>query len=224
LHYREATGRGQLVELAQMENALNHLGDVFVDCQRGIEPRRLGNRDPRCAPQGIYPCRGDRRWLGISVQGDEQWAALAALMGRPELSSDPRFATVAGRFEHQDDLDAQISAWTSSRELMDTFHALQAAGIAAGPQLDNEMLARDPHVAARGWIRPLTTTETGTHLHIGHPFRGVPLAWRRGSPSLGEDNEYMYRKVLGLTDEEYERLVAAKVIVNDYLDANGDPV
>ena len=224
LHYREATGRGQLVELAQMENALNHLGDIFVDCQRGIEPRRLGNRDPLCAPQGIYPCRGPRRWIGITVAGDDQWATLATLIGKPELATEPKYATSAGRFEHQDELDELISTWTSTQDLMEAFHGLQAAGIAAGPQLDNELLASDPHVKARGWLRPLTTTETGTHLHIGYPFRGVPQAWRRGSPSLGEDNEYIYRKVLGLTDEEYERLVDAKVIVNDYLDANLNPV
>ncbi len=224
LHYREATGRGQLIELAQMENALNHLGDVFVDCQRGVDPRRLGNRDPRCAPQGIYPCRGDRRWIGLTVGSDDEWAALASLIGSPELAGEPKFATSEARFAHQDELDSVITTWTSTRDVMEVFHTLQAAGIAAGPQLDNELLADDPNVQARGWLRPLTTTETGTHLHIGHAFRGVPQAWRRGSPSLGEDNEYVYRKVLGLTDEEYEILAAAKVIVDDYLDANGDPV
>lgn len=132
--------------------------------------------------------------------------------------------TSEARFAHQDELDSVITTWTSTRDVMEVFHTLQAAGIAAGPQLDNELLADDPNVQARGWLRPLTTTETGTHLHIGHAFRGVPQAWRRGSPSLGEDNEYVYRKVLGLTDEEYEILAAAKVIVDDYLDANGDPV
>jgi crotonobetainyl-CoA:carnitine CoA-transferase CaiB-like acyl-CoA transferase len=224
LHYREATGRGQLVELAQMENALNHLGDVFVDSQRGIEPRRLGNRDPWHAPQGIYPCRGPRRWIGITVANDDQWTSLATLIGRPDLATEDKYTTSQGRFEHQDEIDELIAAWTSSQDLMEAFHTLQAAGIAAGPQLDNELLASDPHVQARDWLRPLTTTDVGTHLHISHPFLGIPQAWRRGSPSLGEDNEYIYRKVLGLIDEEYERLVDAKVIVNDYLDANMDPV
>jgi crotonobetainyl-CoA:carnitine CoA-transferase CaiB-like acyl-CoA transferase len=207
-----------------MENALNHLGDIFVDAQQGMEPRRLGNRDPRLAPQGIYPCRGARRWIGITVADDEQWSALATLIGKPGLARDARYLTSEGRFERENELDAEISAWTSTRDVMDAFHTLQAAGIAAGPQLDNELLASDPHVRARGWLQPLTTAEAGTHLHIGHAFRGVPQAWRRGSPALGEDNEYIYRKVVGLSDEEYDNLVAAKVIVNDYLDADGEPV
>jgi crotonobetainyl-CoA:carnitine CoA-transferase CaiB-like acyl-CoA transferase len=224
LHYRQATGRGQLIELAQMENAINHLGDIFVDSQRGIEPRRLGNRDPLLAPQGIYPCRGARRWIGITIADNQQWAALATLMGKPELAQDSSYLRSHDRFARQDELDTLISAWTSNRDLMEVFHTLQAAGIPAGPQLDNELLASDPHVNARGWLRPLTATEAGTHLHISHAFQGVPQAWRRGSPALGEDNEYIYRKVLGLSAEEYGRLVAAKVIVNDYLDANGEPV
>ena len=105
---------------------------------------------------------------------------------------------------------------------MEAFHAVQGAGIAAGPLLDEEMLATDPHVAERGWIRPLTGRDVGTHPHIGHAFRGIPQTWWRGSPVLGEDNDYVYKKLLGV-DDDYERLVADKVIVDDYLDANGEP-
>ena len=71
----------------------------------------------------------------------------------------PEYATSKGRFAHHDELDALINAWTSTRDLMEVFHTLQAAGIPSGPQLDNDLLAVDPHVSARGWLRPLTTTE-----------------------------------------------------------------
>ncbi len=224
LHYRAATGRGQVIELAQMENSLNHLGDVFLDCQLGVEPRRLGNRDPFRAPQGIYPCQGPHAWIAISVENDAEWKDLAGLIGHPGLASEDRFATTEKRFANHDEIDEIIAAWTSGQDLMGAFHALQAVGIAAGPLLDNDQLAHDPHVAFRGWIRPLTTTDAGTHLHIGHAFAGVPQAWWRGSPSLGEDNEYVYRKLLGLDEDAYERLVAAKVVTNDYMDSDGNPV
>ncbi|MGD9798894.1 MAG: CaiB/BaiF CoA transferase family protein [Acidimicrobiia bacterium] len=220
LHYREATGRGQVVELAQMENVLNHLGDVFVDCQLGPEPARIGNRDPRRAPQGIYPSRDPYHWLAVTVTDDRAWAALAGVIGRPELAGDARFADVAGRHANHDELDRLIGEWTATRDVLEAFHTLQAAGVAAGPQLDDAMLVSDPNVAARDWLRPLTSTDVGTHLHIGHAFRGVPQVWERGSPILGEDNEYVYKEVLGVDDAEYERLVAAKVIVTDYLDAD----
>ena len=183
----------------------------------------MGNRDPLHAPQGVYRCRGEYRWLGVTVADDHEWAAFAAAIGHPELADDPRFARAADRFAHHDELDEIIGAWAADQDVMEAFHALQGAGIAAGPLLDEEMLAADPHVAERGWIRPLTGRDVGTHLHIGHAFRGIPQTWWRGSPVLGEDNDYVYKKLLGI-DDDYERLVADKVIVDDYLDANGEPV
>jgi len=86
------------------------------------------------------------------------------------------------------------------------------------------MLATDPHVAAREWIRPLASRDVGVHPHIGFAFRGVPQAWDRGAPALGEDNDYVFRKVLGLDDDEYRALVDSRIVVDDYLDADRNPV
>ncbi|HEX5265798.1 MAG TPA: CoA transferase, partial [Acidimicrobiales bacterium] len=224
LHYRESTGRGQIVELAQMDNVLNHLGDVLVDTQLGAEPERTGNRDPARAPQGVYAGRGEYRWLGLTVTSDEEWLALTGVMNRPDLGADERLATVAGRFAHHDELDAALREWVAGQDVVATFQALQAAGVAAAPQLSDDLLVTDPNVSAREWVRPLTNREVGTYRHIGHAVSGLPQVWWRGSPSLGEDNEYVYRKLLGLEPDVYERLVADGIIVNDYLDADGRPV
>ena len=224
LHYRAAVGRGQLIELAQIENVLAQMGDVFLEVQLGGEPQRVGNRDPEIAPQGVYPCRGEERWLAISARDDAEWAALARTIGRGDVLADTRFATTASRYAHHDELDRVITEWTSGQDLMEAFHSLQHAGVTAGPQFDEEMLASDPHVAARGWIRPLASTDVGTYPHISYAFQGLPQVWARGAPVLGEDNDHVYRDVLGLDDEEYQRLVEAKVIVEDYLDRNMAPV
>jgi crotonobetainyl-CoA:carnitine CoA-transferase CaiB-like acyl-CoA transferase len=223
LHYRAIAGRGQLIELAQLENTLNQLGDAFVESQLGHEPERTGNRDPHLAPQGVYPCAGEERWLAISARDDAEWAALARTIGRDDLATDRRLSTVAGRYAAHDEVDGAITAWTSGQDLMTAFHTLQAAGVTAGPLFDEEMLAADPHVAAREWIRPLASRDVGTYPHISYPFRGVPQAWERGAPALGEDNDYVFRKLLGLDDDEYRRLVDAKVIVDDYLDRDMNP-
>ncbi|MDQ1430059.1 MAG: hypothetical protein QOF40_661 [Actinomycetota bacterium] len=224
LHYRAAVGRGQLVELAQIENVLNQLGDAFLEVQLGGDPQRVGNRDPEFAPQGVYPCAGEERWLAITVRDDEEWTALARAIGRDDLLADDRLATTAGRYAHHDELDRILTEWTTGQDVMTAFHALQRAGVAAGPQFDEAMLARDPHVEARGWIRDLASRDVGSYPHISYAFQGLPQAWDRGAPVLGEDNDYVYRKVLGLGDDEYEQLVEAKVIVDDYLDRNLDPV
>lgn len=223
LRYRVAVGRGQFVEFDQSENILNHLGDVLVDCQLGVEPRRWGNRDPWRAPQGLYPCRGEEQWLAVSASDDEAWRALASAIGREDLAHHPDYADLPARQAHHDELDLVIGAWTSERTSLEAFHVLQRAGVAAGPLLSDEMFEEDPHLLDRGWQRPLRSLDVGTHLHPGLPYCGVPQSWRRGSPVLGEDNEFVYRKILGVSDDEFERYRRERILAEDYLDPQGEP-
>lgn len=223
LHYRSTTGRGQLIELAQSENVINHLGDVFVDSQLGLTPTRMGNRDRRRAPQGLYRCAGGA-WLAISVGSDQEWTALATMVGGAALAEDDRFADADGRRAHHDELDEVLSKWATDQDHLATFHQLQRLGVPAAPLLDDPAFCADPHIADRGWMRPLTTTDVGSHPHPGHPYRGVPQQWRRGSPGLGEDNENVYKGILGVTDEEYERYRKLKILAEDYLSPEGEPL
>ncbi|HZQ57021.1 MAG TPA: CoA transferase [Acidimicrobiales bacterium] len=218
LLYRESTGRGQLVELAQLENVTGHLGDVLVDQQLGVPAERLGNRDRECAPQGVYRCRGDFRWLAVSVTSDAEWAALAPIVG-----GDARMGAAERRARH-DELDALVSAWAAGQDAVEAFHALQQAGVPASPVLVDDLLEADPHVATRGWLRPLASTDVGTFPHVGHAFSGVPQRWDRGSPALGEDNRYVYQGILGLDDAAYAHLVGEAIAVSDYLDRELKPV
>jgi crotonobetainyl-CoA:carnitine CoA-transferase CaiB-like acyl-CoA transferase len=218
LRYRDATGRGQLIEMAQLENVTGHIGDVLMDQQLGAPVSRFGNRDPEWAPQGIYQCRGLFRWLAISVTGDAEWAALASVVG-----ADPGLATSERRRRH-DELDAVLSAWARGMDAVEAFHLLQSLGVPASPVFVDDLLEADPHVAKRGWLRPLSTTDTGTHPHLGHAFAGLPMVWERGSPGLGEDNRYVYQGVLGLDDAAYAHLVETRIAVSDYLDADLNPV
>ena len=222
LHYRDATGRGQVVELAQSENILNQMGEVFVGLQLGTAPERYGNRDAHRAPQGLYRCADDRL-LALAVADDDAWRALTGVLDRPDLAGDDRLADETGRRAAHDELDDAIAAWTATLPADDAFHALQRAGVAAAPYLDVAAFARDPHVLAREWIRPLPSRDVGTFGHLGHAFRGIPLVWDRGAPALGEDNEYVFRKLLGVDDTTWDRLVAEGVASEDYLDARGDP-
>ena len=129
LRYRAATGRGQVVELSQSENVVNHLGDMFVDSQFGVEPERWGNRDPWRAPQGLYPSLEPNRWIAISVPDDPTWRSLADAIGRADLASAPRFADAPSRRANHTELDELLSAWTSARPMLEAFHFLQSAGI-----------------------------------------------------------------------------------------------
>ncbi|MGE0878580.1 MAG: CaiB/BaiF CoA transferase family protein [Acidimicrobiia bacterium] len=220
LRYRELTGRGQVVEMTQSENVINHLGDLYVDAQLGHMPRRLGNRDRWHAPQGLYRS-ATRKWLSVSVRDDDEWRALAAVIGHPELANDERYATNAERVVRHDELDKLIGEWVAGQDPFAAFHTLQAAGIAAAPLLSEDEFQTDAQQLARGWLQPLESRDAGTHLHPGLPYRGVPQVWRRGSPTLGQDNDYVYKQILGVSDDEYARLVKEHHISEDYLDRDG---
>ncbi len=222
LHFRAATGRGQLVELPQTENVLSQLGEVFVDLQLGEAPQRYGNRHKRLAPQGLYPS-ADGRMLAVTVNDDEAWQALSRIIGRDDLAENEELRHVRGRQHAHDELDRAIAAWTHTLDALDAFHRLQAAGVAAAPFLDDQLFISDPQVVAREWVRPITTRDVGSFNHLGHPFRGIPLAWGKGAPALGEDNEYVFKEILGLDDDEYKHLVDEKIAVEDFLDPAGNP-
>ncbi len=222
LHYRAATGRGQVIEFAQSENVLAQMGDVFTNLQLGEAPQRYGNRDRLHAPQGVYTC-SDGRLLAVTVADDRMWHGLAQALGRPDLAGDGRLDHVEGRRAAHDDLDAIIAEWAARRPACDAFLALQEAGVAAAPFLDEAGFASDPHVQARAWIRPLYSADVGTFDHLGPAVRGVPTAWDRGAPVLGQDNEYVYRDLLGLGEAEYRALVERGAVTEDYLDKDGRP-
>lgn len=224
LHGRDATGRGQLVELSQLENMTGHLGDIFVDLQLGAPPERFGNRDRHWAPQGVYRCRGTFRWLAVSVTSDAEWRALAAVVGGDALAADARYHGASDRLGRADELDDLLAAWASGVDVVEAFHRLQAAGVPASPVLVDELLEADPNAAARAWLRPLTATDVGTFAHVGPPFAGIPMEWRRGSPALGEDNRHVFQGILGLDDAAYARLVEQRIAVEDYLDSDLNPV
>jgi crotonobetainyl-CoA:carnitine CoA-transferase CaiB-like acyl-CoA transferase len=224
LHHRDHTGRGQQIEMAQLENIIAHIGDVLVDLQLGISPERFGNRDRFWAPQGVYSCRGDFHWLAISVTNDLEWSALAHVVGGPGLAGDERFRAGEDRLRYHADIDEILSAWAARHDLLEAFHLLQAANVAASPILVDDLLESDPNTAHRRWVQALDSTDVGTYPHIGHAFRGLPQAWDRGSPMLGEDNRYVYQELLGLDDNAYRHLVDQRIAVQDYLDEDLRPL
>lgn len=224
LYFREGSERGQRIEMAQLENVITHIGDVLVDLQLGLKPERFGNWDRYWSPQGIYACRGDFRWLAVSVTNDAEWAALAAVVGGDALALDERYRRSEDRLRYRHELDELLSSWAAQCDVYEGFELLQSVGVPASPVLVDELLEADPQVAHRGWIRTVTSTDTGTHRHLGHALSGIPQAWDRGSPALGEDNEYVYREVLGLDALAYEHLCERRIAVEDYLDEHSRPL
>src|SRR6266481_4354272 len=106
LLHRARTGKGQYIDLSQWETSIAVLPDALIEhTMNGTAPPRDGNRDRHFAPHGIFRAAGHDRWIAVAVEDDAAWGRLAVLLGRPELATDPRYATLAGRKLHEDELD-----------------------------------------------------------------------------------------------------------------------
>jgi len=214
LYHREETGEGQFIDFSQCEGVTALIGEVLLDYQMtGRIPGRKGNSDDFMAPHNLYPCWGTDRWLAIAVETDEEFAALARVMEKPELADDPRFATAAARKRNEAELDAVISEWTRLRDRDLMARQLGEAGVAAAPSRDARDLMRDPHLRARGVFVELDHPETGPRDFVGLPWQmsGCQPALKR-SPLLGEHNDYVFGQLLGLDEAEIARLKKSGVI------------
>jgi benzylsuccinate CoA-transferase BbsF subunit len=215
LEYRDKTGKGQLIDLAQFETALYFLMPGLLDAavnQR--EPARNGNAVSYAVPHNVYPCHGKERWCTIAVNNEAQWAALCKGIGRKDLASDPRFDCLQHRKENEKELDALIEEWTIGRAPEDAMQILQAAGVPAGIVENSADIFDDPQLRARGLFWPMEHNEIGLFNHLGSSMvlSKTPAQASKPSPCMGEHNEYVLTKILGKTDEEFLELLAAGVL------------
>jgi crotonobetainyl-CoA:carnitine CoA-transferase CaiB-like acyl-CoA transferase len=211
LLHRHRTGEGQYIDMSQSENVAHTLTPAIMDyAMNGRVRQTLGNRDDQRAPQGVYPSAGDDLWLALSCGTDAEYASLCSVMQRPELTTDERFATLEARHRNHDALDAEISAWTATLTQHEAFHALQAQGVPASPVLSIAQVYEDPQLRERDMWQEVTHPVAGTHMYYKPPIAHMsktPLQYWRHAPTLGQDNEYVYKQVMGYTDAEYQRFV-----------------
>ncbi len=213
---RRRTGKGTHIDISQFETALNFIAPILLDY--AINHRvatRKGNRCSDSVPHGVYRCRGEDRWCAIAIFSDEEWGRLCRVMSRPELATVPRFASFHQRRENEEEIDRLISEWTAERPAEEVMWTLQETGIAAGvAQTGRDLLENDPQLAHRGFFRELEHKEIGRHYYEAPPFRlsKTPCELATPGPCMGEHNEYVCKKILGFSDQEYNDLMADSVL------------
>jgi len=202
---RRRTGEGQLIDTSLWEATASSAVEGWMQhILTGNQPGLCGNRDPIMAPHNLYRCEGEDNWVSISCSSDEQWQAMASLLG----INDPRYTAAASRKEFENDLDGQIAMWTASRDQWDVTHILQDIGIPAMPSLDARSLEQDPHLNARGFIERLNHQEVGALAHTGIPWllRDGPNGVQTPAPMLGQHTDEVLTSLLGLTESEITHL------------------
>ncbi|TVQ48783.1 MAG: CoA transferase [Gammaproteobacteria bacterium] len=208
LHYRERTGRGQVVDSAIYEAVLNMMESLVTEYDAvGYIRERQGSILPNVAPSNVYPTKDDKLHL-IAANQDTVFRRLAAAMGRPELAEDPRYSSHTARGQRQQELDELISEWTRTLTQEELIGLMDEHGIPAGGIYRAPEMLEDPHFKARQAIIEVMHPELGSlkMQNIAPKLSLTPGQVRAVGPELGQHNEEVYRGVLGYDDARLQSL------------------
>lgn len=213
LQHRNRTGHGQVVDSAIYEAVLAMMESTVPEyTEAGFIRERTGSILPKVAPSNVYTTKDGE--ILIAANQDSVWKRMAEAMGRPELGSDPRYASHHARGEHQVEMDEMINAWSkdwTSAELLDH---LEANGVPAGKIYKAPDMLADPHFKAREALVKVAHPEF-KNLWMQNVFPRLSetpgeVAW--AGPTLGQHNEDVYGGVLGMSRSKMEELKADGVI------------
>jgi crotonobetainyl-CoA:carnitine CoA-transferase CaiB-like acyl-CoA transferase len=217
IRFRDRTGRGSFVDLSQRELMTTLIGEQVLQQTAGRgTPELMGNARPGLAPNDCYGCAGEDAWVAISVASEAEWQTLCSTIDRPDLSTDPRFASEPDRQANQAALRQELEDWTGKRTKHEAMDLLQQAGIRAGAVLTGAEMLRDPHLRARGYYHEVAHPRAGRQTLRVAPYHlsETPPTIRKAAPCLGEDTESVLREVLGISDQELTELAAEHVTDN----------
>ncbi|HYA35347.1 MAG TPA: CoA transferase, partial [Candidatus Binataceae bacterium] len=214
LEYRRKTGKGQYIDQAQGETALHFLTPAILDyTANGRVDSRVGNRDARFAPHGIYPARADDSWVAIVCRSDDEFRSLCEAMSRRNLAADDRFANMAARVDNAAALDEIVSGWTRQHVAQQIETMLQARSIPAHVVENSRDYLHDPQIQHRGHFVELPHPTLGKAVVEGPRAKlsRTPGEVRRAAPTLGQDNHYVFESILGYDEDRITDLAAAGV-------------
>lgn len=215
LWHRRRTGAGQYIDMSQLEATVGLAAEALMDfVMNGRVAGPEGARHRSMAPHANYPCRGEDAWVAIAVEDDGVWARLVDAIGSPAWARDDRFATLAGRQAHLDELDQRLGEWTRARGAWEVTEILQRAGVAAFPVYGLDDQKRDPHFQAHGLLARPEHPRIGQMEVYAHPIKlaETPGGVQGTAPALGEHTNQILGTLLGLTAEEIAALQAEGVL------------
>lgn len=190
LIHRRRTGEPTRIDASLWEStAVNGLEGWMTHAISGTQQGPIANRDPLWAPHGCFRCvddgAGNDMWVAIACTSDAEWSAIADVLS---LAHDDRFATAAGRKANEDELDALVTEWTTTRDRWDITEQLQAAGVAAYPSLTTQDIEANAQLQAREFFTRFDHPEVGVRTHTGVPWRmhNSPNGVVGRAPLIGE--------------------------------------
>ncbi len=215
---RKKTGKGIYLDQSQVEAGVTFLGPTILDYSVNKRiAKRMGNKDPYMAPHGIFPCSGEDRWIAIAVTNEAQWRAFCRVIGNPDWCRDAKFSTFLTRKKNEDELDDLITQWTKKLPAEKIMTLMQESEVPCGMVEAAEDLFKDPQLKHREHFRFLEHPVIGEHAYNAPAYRlsKTPNHIYKAGPCLGEDIEYVYKEILGLTDDDISDLFVEGVITTE---------
>lgn len=212
LEHRRRTGEGQHIDLSQAESAVHFLAPAILDYElNGTIARRMGNRDPVMCPHGVFPARGEDRWIAVACQDDEHWRALCEVMDFDDLAADTGLREADGRRQREDELEDRISAWTSVLDEKDIEARLIECGVPAYVVQNGAECITDPQMVAREhFVRvPHSSVDEVMIENSRYRFSRTPAVVPRGAPDQGEHNFEVLSGILGYDDDRIADVYAS---------------
>ncbi len=223
---RRRTGKGTVIECPIYDSGVCTVGPALLNYQvNRVMPSRIVNRDPFAAPHGAYPCLGEDRWCVIAVFSDEEWQSFCSVLGNPKWSKRTEFKTLASRLNNVDELDSLVAEWTLNRTAQEVMEKMQKARVKAGIVAKGEDLAQSEHLKSHGFYKAnkyfapeigkpgVEWPEVGPSVMFSEPinFSETPCAFGPMS-RIGQDNDYVYGELLGMSQEEISALTNEGVL------------
>jgi len=215
MHYRDRTGRGQMVDVSNMDAIFSMLDNwPTVYGLTGQLPQRMGNRHPFTAPYDCFHAKDG--WVVIAVGNSQLFRTLVTAMGMAELGRDARFKSPNARLERHDEVNRVVADWVKERTVAEVMQVLgpDGANVPCAPVMTLDRLVADPHVRARQMVVDLPHDKLGKVPVTGVPFKlsESPGSIEHLGPELGEHNDEIYRGLLGLSASEMDQLRSDGVI------------
>lgn len=215
LDRRRRTGEGQHIDLSQYECGVQFIAPALLDYQvNGVVAEHDGNRSSRAVPHGVFPCAGEDQWCTISVYSDAEWQRLVRAIGAPTWASDPALSSLLARRAHEDEIEERLARWTRTQTATAVARRLQAAQVHAAVVASIANVLADEQLGHRRFWQRREHPVLGDFAFetVGFTLPETPVEVERPNPCLGEHNEYVLKGLLGLSEREYDRLVADQAI------------
>jgi formyl-CoA transferase len=206
-------GAGQVIDLPLLEPLFNILGPQAANLRlTGKVKARTGNRSTTTAPRNAYRTK-DGKWVCLSASIQKMSERLFRAIGRPELITDPRYATNTGRLKHADELDAIIGEFIGARTQGENVAYFEKYEVTIGPVYDIAQIVEDPHVIERELVADYPDADMGAFPmhHVIPRLSKTPGAIRSPAPKLGEHNRALLAEA-GVDEALYTKLLAAGVV------------